>query len=178
MCRTIATQFYSECRCTIRIDTGKPAPVCLLGAQCKEVGYTHKVFMRMGDRSCPDCAPATTTIKKGKNATPQGQQRLHQPLPEPKVPHYRHDKEACIAVARKKLHQVLQDDTLTDRQCKDIFFYILGLPSWMKKGALVMAFGTGVHGYYGEKWEQETLRIAKARHFDKALLAGFQTKRE
>lgn len=98
--------------------------------------------------------------------------------PEPHVPHYRADKERCIVTAKQGTKKILEDDKLTDKNCQELLFYILGLPGWMRKGQLVGEFGYGVFGYYGAKWEQEMVNIAKRKGLNNALLAGMNKKKD
>lgn len=53
MCQTIAGVRYEKCNHTVEMNVGKNAPFCLLGEQCKEVGYAYKVFRRQGGQ-CPN----------------------------------------------------------------------------------------------------------------------------
>lgn len=48
----------------------------------------------------------------------------------------------------------------------------------MRKGQLVGEFGYGVFGYYGAKWEQEMVNIAKRKGLNNALLAGMNKKKD
>ncbi|RYP80130.1 hypothetical protein DL769_002616 [Monosporascus sp. CRB-8-3] len=163
MCRQITTERYGACQHAVEIDSGRNAPFCLFGDLCKEVNYAHKMFRRMKGK-CPHCAGTT---KKGLLATP---------WPEPRTPHYRADKERCPAAALEEAKRILADDSLTDRNCRDFLYYILGLPGWIKKGRLVSEFAYAVRGYYGAAWEAEMVRIAKRKGYDNAFAAGFAKK--
>ncbi|RYP91513.1 hypothetical protein DL770_002359 [Monosporascus sp. CRB-9-2] len=163
MCRRITTERYDACGHTAEVDSGRNAPFCLLGELCKEVNYAHKVFRRI-KRKCPRCAG---TAKKGLLATP---------WPQPRTPHYLADKERCPVAALEEAKRILADDSLTDRDCRDFLYYILGLPGWIKKGQLVSEFAYAVRGYYGAAWEAEMAGIAKRKRYDSALAAGFAKK--
>ncbi|RYO82776.1 hypothetical protein DL766_009631 [Monosporascus sp. MC13-8B] len=140
MCRQITTERYDACDHTVEVDSGRNAPFCLLENLCKEVNYAHKIFRRLKG-TCPDCAG---TAKKSL---------LANPWPEPRTPYYLADKERCPAAALEVAKRILADDSLTDRGCRDLLYYILGLLGWTKKGQLVSEFAYAVRGYYGAAWE-------------------------
>lgn len=53
MCQTITGVRYKECNHTVEVNLDKKAPFCLLGEQCKEVGYAYRVFRRQ-EGQCPN----------------------------------------------------------------------------------------------------------------------------
>ncbi|RYP72103.1 hypothetical protein DL771_004434 [Monosporascus sp. 5C6A] len=163
MCRRITTERYDACEHTVEVDNGRNTLFCLFGDLCKEVNYAHKAFRRINGK-CPHCAGVA---KKGLLATP---------WPKPRKPHYLADKERCPSAALEEAKRILADDSLTDRDCRDLLYYILGLPGWTKKARLVFEFAYAVRGYYGAAWEAEMARIAKRKRYDNALAAGFAKK--
>ncbi len=179
MCPFIASERYNVCHHTVEINTGKKAPFCLLGDLCEEVGYAHKVFRPMPGK-CPRCldAEAAATNKASETKASKRRGLLDGPWPAPHTPHYRGDKERCVTISQQELKKALENDKLTDRNCRDLLYYILGLPPWLSKGRLVAEFGYGVYGYYGAAWEQDMVGIAQRKRFDNALVAGMKKKKE
>ncbi|KAI1254948.1 hypothetical protein MGN70_003010 [Eutypa lata] len=165
MCPTVFSDLHLECGHIVEIKPAKKSPFCLFGEHCQEVGYANKIQRRHPGK-CPHCTETAATTKG----------LLKISWAQPRVPHYVQDKERCIATGLAETKKFMSNDKLTDRNCKDFLYYVLGLPSWMKKGRLVSEFGYGVQGYYGDKWEKEMTVLASRKRFDNALAAGIAKK--
>ena len=145
MCPQLASQLF-RCGHMVEVDTGRTARFCLLGEQCGAVGYAQKIFRRI-DRECPSC-----------------EQRLgaagNRYWPAARKPYYAQDKMRVVEGAPARLREILAEDSFTAKNGKDLLYYIVGLPFWMRKDRLVSEFGYGTAGRFGQAWEKEMIGIA------------------